>query len=205
MWKLDPPGRHWKENLGFWDEVPEKSAPHLLFRIQDKRICISGEQNQHTCVAGVKRRKRVWFGYVMSPNNLSKTILQGTVEGARRWGDSGVMGSRWWCGVEVRWQGDGVGCAAAQEELLLMLDFHTIYYSHAFSFAVLRILISIHPTYKGLHAGVHDHWNACIQHFFIHVSIYSYICFFMHTYIHTRTHTNTQVCIHTYRTDIMPN
>jgi hypothetical protein len=34
----------------------------------------------------VKRRKLAWFGHVNRHNSLSKTILQGTVQGARRQG-----------------------------------------------------------------------------------------------------------------------
>ena len=36
-------------------------------------------------LATVKRRKLAWFGHVTGPDNLSKTILQGTLEsGGRR-------------------------------------------------------------------------------------------------------------------------
>ena len=34
--------------------------------------------------ATVKRRKLAWFGHVTRPDSLSKTILQGTMEGGRR-------------------------------------------------------------------------------------------------------------------------
>jgi len=41
----------------------------------------------HTlCLATVKRRKMSWFGHVNRHNTLSKTILQGTVEGKRKRG-----------------------------------------------------------------------------------------------------------------------
>ena len=42
--------------------------------------------HQEPLLAVVKRRKLEWFGHVTRHNTLSKTILQGTVEGGRRRG-----------------------------------------------------------------------------------------------------------------------
>ena len=39
---------------------------------------------QELLLATVKRRKFAWFGHVTSQDSLSKTILQGTLEGGRR-------------------------------------------------------------------------------------------------------------------------
>ena len=41
---------------------------------------------QEPLLATVKRRKLLWFGHVNRHDSLSKTILQGTVEGERRRG-----------------------------------------------------------------------------------------------------------------------
>ena len=41
---------------------------------------------QEPLLATVKRRKLIWFGHVMRHNTISKTILQGTLEGGRRRG-----------------------------------------------------------------------------------------------------------------------
>ena len=41
---------------------------------------------QQPLLATVKRRKLAWFGHLTRHNSLSKTILQGTVEGGRRRG-----------------------------------------------------------------------------------------------------------------------
>ena len=41
---------------------------------------------QESLLATVKRRKLAWFGHVTRPDSLSKTILQGTLEGGRRRG-----------------------------------------------------------------------------------------------------------------------
>eukprot|EP00914_Ancora_sagittata_P016494 GHVO01032804.1.p1 GENE.GHVO01032804.1~~GHVO01032804.1.p1 ORF type:complete len:141 (-),score=18.55 GHVO01032804.1:365-787(-) len=41
---------------------------------------------QEPLLATVKRRKMIWFGHVNRHNTLSKTILQGTVEGKRKRG-----------------------------------------------------------------------------------------------------------------------
>ena len=41
---------------------------------------------QEPLLATVKRRKMAWFGHTIRHNTLSKTILQGTVEGSRRQG-----------------------------------------------------------------------------------------------------------------------
>ena len=37
-------------------------------------------------LTAVKRRKLRWYGHVTRSNGLSKTVLQGTVQGRRRWG-----------------------------------------------------------------------------------------------------------------------
>ncbi|XP_076468832.1 uncharacterized protein LOC143299483 [Babylonia areolata] len=41
---------------------------------------------QEPLLVTIKRRKMAWFGHVIRHNTLSKTILQGTVEGGRRRG-----------------------------------------------------------------------------------------------------------------------
>ena len=41
---------------------------------------------QEPLLATIKRRKLAWFGHISRHNTLSKTILQGTVEGKRRRG-----------------------------------------------------------------------------------------------------------------------
>ena len=54
-------------------------------------------------LAIVKRRKLLWYGHVSRSSGLAKTILQGTVKGARR---QGIQRKRWednireWTGLE---------------------------------------------------------------------------------------------------------
>ena len=47
---------------------------------------------QEPLLATVKRRKLAWFGHVNRHESLSKTILQGTVEGERREEDKEKIG-----------------------------------------------------------------------------------------------------------------
>ena len=42
--------------------------------------------SQEPLLATVRRRKLAWFGHVTRHDSLSKTILQGTLEGGRRCG-----------------------------------------------------------------------------------------------------------------------
>ena len=51
----------------------------------------------------VKKRKPRWYGHVMRSTGLSKTILQGTVEGTRRRGGQ----RRRWEGDITKWTGLG--------------------------------------------------------------------------------------------------
>ncbi|GFR94579.1 endonuclease-reverse transcriptase [Elysia marginata] len=52
-------------------------------------------------LATVKRRKLAWFGHVTRHDSLSKTILQGTVEGKRRRGRQKMA----WCDNIKEWTG----------------------------------------------------------------------------------------------------
>ncbi|GFS15300.1 hypothetical protein ElyMa_004929100 [Elysia marginata] len=56
---------------------------------------------QEPLLATVKRRKLTWFGYVTRHDSLSKTILQGTVEGKRRRGRQ----KKAWCDNLKEWTG----------------------------------------------------------------------------------------------------
>ncbi|GFS13586.1 retrovirus-related Pol polyprotein LINE-1 [Elysia marginata] len=56
---------------------------------------------QEPLLATVKRRKLAWFGHVTRHDSLSKTILQGTVEGKRRRGRQ----KKAWCGNIKEWTG----------------------------------------------------------------------------------------------------
>ena len=42
--------------------------------------------HQETIITTIKRRKMAWFGHVVRHDTLTKTILQGTIEGGRRRG-----------------------------------------------------------------------------------------------------------------------
>ena len=42
--------------------------------------------HQETIITSIKRRKMAWFGHVVRHDTLTKTILQGTIEGGRRRG-----------------------------------------------------------------------------------------------------------------------
>ena len=68
----------------------EETSPYLLLGAQDQRQ-VRSEINflvspQEPPLATVKRRKLAWFGHVTRHNSLSKTILQGTLEGGQRRG-----------------------------------------------------------------------------------------------------------------------
>ena len=52
--------------------------------VQEQVAALAGPQEP--LLAVVKRRKLTWFGHVTRHNSLSKTILQGTIEGGRRRG-----------------------------------------------------------------------------------------------------------------------
>ncbi|GFS20303.1 endonuclease-reverse transcriptase [Elysia marginata] len=56
---------------------------------------------QEPLLATVKRRKLAWFGHVTRHDSLSKTILQGTVEGKRRRGRQ----KKAWCDNIKEWTG----------------------------------------------------------------------------------------------------
>ncbi|GFR87376.1 endonuclease-reverse transcriptase [Elysia marginata] len=56
---------------------------------------------QEPFLATVKRRKLAWFGHVTRHDSLSKTILQGTVEGKRRRGRQ----KKAWCDNIKEWTG----------------------------------------------------------------------------------------------------
>ena len=79
-----------EEDRSVWYEMLSQTAQYPLGWTQDKQLCSS--RNRQMCwttrplLAIVKRRKLAWFGHVTRHNTLSKTILQGTVEGGRRKG-----------------------------------------------------------------------------------------------------------------------
>ena len=68
----------------------EETFPYLLLGAQDQRQ-VRSEINflvspQEPPLATVERRKLAWFGHVTRHDSLSKTILQGTLEGGQRRG-----------------------------------------------------------------------------------------------------------------------
>ena len=71
------------------NQVLEETSSHLLLGAQGQRL--GAEQDRLPCggpqeplLATVKRRKRAWFGHATLYDCLSKTTLQGTLEGRRR-------------------------------------------------------------------------------------------------------------------------
>ena len=59
---------------------------------------------QEPLLATVKRRKMQWFGHTTRHNSLSKTVLQGTVEGGRKQGrphKSWMSNIKEWTGLSV--------------------------------------------------------------------------------------------------------
>ena len=75
-----------KRIQAFWNQVPEETSPHL-FGSQDQQLGV--EQDQLPCgskeplLATVKRWKLTWFWHATHHNSLSKTFLQGTMEGGQ--------------------------------------------------------------------------------------------------------------------------
>ena len=82
---MDPAGWLSKKDPGFQNQVPEETSLHLFLGAQDQRL--GAEQDQLPCGSTetssgtVKRLKLAWFRHDTHHNSLSKTILQGTLEG----------------------------------------------------------------------------------------------------------------------------
>jgi hypothetical protein len=66
--------------------------------IRDKVVKYAG--NQEHLITVVKHCKLAWFGHVNRHDSLSKTILQGTVQGARR---QGGQRKNWWSDNIKQW------------------------------------------------------------------------------------------------------
>ncbi|GFS18977.1 endonuclease-reverse transcriptase [Elysia marginata] len=66
-----------------------------------REIVVACVGPQEPLLATVKRRKLAWFGHVTRHDSLSKTILQGTVEGKRRRGRQ----KKAWCDNIKEWTG----------------------------------------------------------------------------------------------------
>ncbi|GFR70754.1 retrovirus-related Pol polyprotein LINE-1 [Elysia marginata] len=78
-----------------WIQIFENKCLRKLLRISHKdhvtsesvrELVVTYVGPQEPLLATVKRRKLAWFGHVTRHDSLSKTILQGTVEGKRRRG-----------------------------------------------------------------------------------------------------------------------
>ena len=81
---------------------------HIPYKdhVTSKEVCVKIHQTirpHGDLLTIVKRRKLQWYGHVSSSSGLAKTILQGTVKGARR---QGGQRKRWedniseWTGLE---------------------------------------------------------------------------------------------------------
>ena len=72
-----------KKDPGFRNQVPEETSPHLQLGAQyNDWVWINFLWSpQEPLLATVMRRKLAWFGHVTHHDSLSKTILQGTLEG----------------------------------------------------------------------------------------------------------------------------
>ncbi|GFR76294.1 UDP-glucuronosyltransferase 2A1-like [Elysia marginata] len=66
-----------------------------------RELVVAYVSPQEPLLATVKRRKLAWFGHVTRHDSLSKTILQGTVEGKRRRGRQ----KKAWCDNIKEWTG----------------------------------------------------------------------------------------------------
>ena len=76
-----------KKAPGFRDQVPGATSTHLLRGAQDQLLG-AGKISfllgpQEPFLATVKRRKLALFWHVTHHDSLSKTVLQGTLEGGR--------------------------------------------------------------------------------------------------------------------------
>ena len=67
--------------------MPEETSPHLLLGAQDQQLGVKQDklpcEPTGTSSATVKREKFVQFEHVLFHDSLSKTILQGTLEGGQ--------------------------------------------------------------------------------------------------------------------------
>ena len=74
-----------KKDPDFQNQVTEETSPHLLLGTQDQQLGVEQDQlsvgPQEPLLAIVKRWKLALFGHVTNHDSLSKTILQGTLEG----------------------------------------------------------------------------------------------------------------------------
>ncbi|GFS24369.1 endonuclease-reverse transcriptase [Elysia marginata] len=78
--------------ISYKDHVTNESVRELVVAYVDP---------QEPLLATVKRRKLAWFGHVTRHDSLSKTILQGAVEGKRRRGRQ----KKAWCDNIKEWTG----------------------------------------------------------------------------------------------------
>ena len=90
LWTMDPNSRASKKNTSHRNEVLPQDTTHLIQRLSPTWTSVprSSRQSDHrkTSWQIVKRRKLQWCGHVFRLSGLVKTILQGTVKGARRRG-----------------------------------------------------------------------------------------------------------------------
>ena len=70
--------------------MPEETSPHLFLGHKTNDLARNKINSlvgpQEPLLATVRRRKLAWFGHVTRHDSLSKTIIQGTMEGGRRRG-----------------------------------------------------------------------------------------------------------------------
>ena len=90
LWIMNPHSTAPKKNIRHGNEVLPQDTTHLIQRLSPtwKSVPRSSRQSDHrkTSWQIVKRRKLQWCGHVFRSSRLVKTILQGTVKGARRQG-----------------------------------------------------------------------------------------------------------------------
>ena len=90
LWHMDPASWLWKkaktvETKCMWKLLRNSYSEHETNDWVRSKINFL-EGTHEPLPATIKRRKLAWFGHVTHHDRLSKTILQGTMEGGRRRG-----------------------------------------------------------------------------------------------------------------------
>ena len=109
LWELDLDSRNREKDPSPWDEMLQETSEHFLQRPCDER---GGSQQNPECNWSAwwspnhgKKRKLRWYGHISRSSGMAKTILQGTVKGARR---RGRQKKRWEDNIK-EWTGMGFG------------------------------------------------------------------------------------------------
>ena len=121
---MDPCSRAPKKNTSHGNEVLPEDTAHLLRRpcYQRGSLCKDPAGNRiirRPPAHGKERHKLQWYGHVSRSSGLAKTIMQGTVKGGRKTGQTEEKVERQYQGMDrpgVRQVTEGSGEQGKMEE-----------------------------------------------------------------------------------------